>query len=168
MEQKISNLIYKIISKNPEISEFYVGSTIDLYKRLHVHKNHCKEKNTMLHSYIRNNGGWSNFKCEVIETFSCQTSNQKRERERYYIELLLPTLNQRKPIINRLDKNEYQRVYMKKYVQTSQKHKEYYRKYMKLYMRKIYLKRKMEKQNIKSELLKEKLELLKNGFLEFD
>jgi len=168
MKDYKNSIIYKIISKNPEISEFYVGSTIDLYKRLHVHKNHCKEKNTMLHSYIRNNGGWSNFKCEVIETFSCQTSNQKRERERYYIELLLPTLNQRKPIINRLDKNEYQRVYMKKYVQTSQKHKEYYRKYMKLYMRKIYLKRKMEKQNIKSELLKEKLELLKNGFLEFD
>ena len=168
MKNYKNSIIYKIISKDSEIPEFYIGSTIDLYKRLNVHKNHCKEKNTMLHSYIRNNGGWSNFKCEVIETFSCETSNQKREKERYYIELYKPTLNQRKPIINRLDKNEYQRIYMKKYVQTSQRHKEYHRKYMKMYMRKIYLKRKMEKQNIKSELLKEKLELLKNGYLEFD
>lgn len=170
MKDYKKTIIYKIFCKDPEIKEFYIGSTLNLHSRMIVHKHHCKIKNTILHTFIRENGGWSNFTVEVLETFSCESSVEKRIKEREYMDLLKPSLNKRLPIISRKDINEYQRNYMKNYMKGEKTEflKKYYRDYMRIYMRKIYLKRKMQKYNMKSQLLKDKIDLLKNGFLEFD
>jgi len=161
--------IYKIYCKDPEIKEYYIGSSKNLSKRISAHKNHCKSKDTKVYTYIREHQGWDNFTVEVLEEFECIDSIEKRQKERDYIELLKPTLNKNRAIIYSVDINEYQRVYMKKYLQGERKEylKLYYRNYMRNYMRKIYLKRKMQKYNMKSQLLKDKLDLLKNGYLDF-
>ena len=169
MKDYKKTIIYKIFCKDPTIKDFYIGSTLNLHSRMIVHKHHCKIKNTILHTFIRNNGGWSNFTVEVLEEFDCIDSIEKRQRERDYIELLQPTLNKNRAIIYITDKNEYQRVYMKKYLNGKRKEywKIYYRNYMRNYMRKVYLKRKMQKYNMKTQLLKDKIDLLKNGYLDF-
>jgi predicted GIY-YIG superfamily endonuclease len=167
-------VIYKIYSIDNQVTEFYIGSTIDLRKRLYVHKHHCKTKNIKLYNYINEHGGWSNFKHEILETFSCESSLQKLDKERSYIKDLNPTLNMNLPFCNNQDMKEYKRNYMKKYLKDpkNEHHKEYYRNYMKLFMRKVYEKRKEKLQNqektINSNLLKEKIKLLNNGILHFD
>ena len=85
--------IYKISSTNPEILDFYIGSTNKISSRKSHHKKNVRNKVgkrywTKLYVFIRNNGGWDAFKMEVIE----QTELGK-EREQYYIDLLNPTLN---------------------------------------------------------------------------
>jgi predicted GIY-YIG superfamily endonuclease len=169
-----SCIIYKIYSKDPTVTEFYIGSTIDLRKRLYVHKHHCKTKNIKIYNYINEHGGWSAFSHEILETFSCESSIQKLDKERNFIKELKPSLNINLPFSHDFDKKEYKRNYMKKYLKDpkNEHHKEYYRNYMKLFMRKVYKKRKEKLQNQNninnSNLLKEQIELLKNGLVYFD
>ena len=132
-------IVYKIYCINPEVTEFYIGSTIDLRKRLYVHKHDCKTKNMKLYNYINQNGGWSNFSCEILETFSCESLSQKSDKERRFIEDLKPSLNTNLPFSNNHDMKEYNRNYMKKYLKDPKNEhlKEYYKNYMKLFMRKV-------------------------------
>ena len=96
---------------------------MNLNKRISVHKNYCKNKNTKVYSYIRENGGFENFNVEILEEFACDNSIDKRERERYYIDLLKPTLNNNLPCqtnmewraINKVKYNDYMKSYMKTY-----------------------------------------------------
>ena len=44
--------VYKLYCKDPEITEFYIGSTINLIKRLYTHKFQCKSHHTKLYKYI--------------------------------------------------------------------------------------------------------------------
>ena len=164
-------IVYKIYCKDPNVTEFYIGSTIDLIKRLYTHKCHCKSRSSKkLYNYINENGGWENFNCDIIENVSCTSSSVKHDRERHYIESLKPTLNINLPYKIDFNKKEYRRSYMKEYFHSEKglKFKEYHRKYMKFYMRKIYEKKKIEKEKLRAEFFKEQIELLKKGIIFFD
>ena len=100
---------YKIVCKDTNITECYVGHTTDFTKRKHRHKYCCStplDKNHYVNVYdfIRQNGGWSNWEMILIECESCENSLEARKREREYKELISATLNTQIPLRTQ---NEY-------------------------------------------------------------
>ena len=92
------SLIYKIVCKNLEIKDFYVGSTTNVKERRARHKSECKNPNSKghhikLYTFIRANGDWENWDLVVIEKFPCPGSDELRAREQYHKEILKPSLN---------------------------------------------------------------------------
>ena len=94
------SIIYKLCCKNPNITEIYVGSTINFKKRKYDHKSVCnnnsetnKKYNLKVYKFIRDNGGFENWDIIMLEEYSCENKKQLEKRERYYIELLKSNLN---------------------------------------------------------------------------
>jgi len=120
------SIIYQITCNNPQITDTYIGSTTDFKKRINTHKSNCnnensKDYNLKVYQYIRENGNWDNFTFNILEEYSCENKKQLESQERYYIELLKPTLNGRIPTRtveeyyedNRDKLLEYQKEYQK-------------------------------------------------------
>jgi hypothetical protein len=119
-------IMYKIECLDASITEFYIGSTKAFRQRKTEHKqattntNHSKY-NSKKYDFIRNNGGWENWKMYPIEEYKCDNIIQSRIREQYWIELLKPKLNTCFAYGVNIQKNkEYQKNYHKDY------QKEYY------------------------------------------
>lgn len=119
-------IMYKIVSKNEQITDTYIGHTTNIKSRTRHHYENViyprEEKDYMVYQFIRNNGGWDNFDLVIIEEYPCQTCDEARLRERYWYDLLQPTLNSRKPIISKIEyheltknrKREYDKLYREK------------------------------------------------------
>jgi hypothetical protein len=95
-----NTIIYKLYCINPDIKEFYVGHTTNLYERKRHHKTSCnnnseknKKYNTKVYRIIRENGGFDNWKFEILEKACLENSNQAEKLERDYIERLKPLCN---------------------------------------------------------------------------
>ena len=106
-----NNVIYNIICNNETITDIYIGHTTSFYQRERLHKSNCnnpisKGYNYKIYKIIRENGGWDNWKMNIIEKYPCENIEQAKERERYWIEQLTSTLNITIP--NR-SKKEYSR-----------------------------------------------------------
>ena len=90
--------IYKIASKDPDITDVYVGSTTNLAKRRHEHKSKChncnnKSYNLNVYQFIREHGGFENWNVVKLEDYPCETFEELSKRERYWFEELGATLN---------------------------------------------------------------------------
>ena len=113
-----NTVIYKIVCKDPNVPEIYVGSTSNFTKRKCQHKrntNHpsSKEYNNKKYQYIRDNGGWDNFDMIEIEKYQeCKDNNEKLKREREWFDKLNATTNKTRPIITHEEYIEYQKDYM--------------------------------------------------------
>jgi predicted GIY-YIG superfamily endonuclease len=85
--------VYCLYCKNPEVKDMYVGYSQNYRKRILEHrwntynKNNTKKYNMKVYRMIRENGGWDNWTYAILE------ENCGKERERYYYELLEPTMN---------------------------------------------------------------------------
>jgi hypothetical protein len=95
--------IYKIFCKDENIQDIYIGSSINLHKRIILHKYHTnnstsKSYNFKVYKFIRDNGGWDNWCVEIIETIIIENKKQSLIREKEIIIELQPTLNTIKPI----------------------------------------------------------------------
>ena len=93
-----NTIIYKIWCKDFNIKDEYIGHTKNLITRRTDHKSNCNNEkskcyNYKLYKHIRENGGWVNWILVQIEAYPCNNINEARARERYYIELLKPSLN---------------------------------------------------------------------------
>ena len=93
-----NTIIYKICCKNVNIKDEYIGHTKNLIRRRSEHKSNSNNEkgekyNLKLYKHIRENGGWVNWTLVQIEAYPCNNINEARARERYYIELLKPSLN---------------------------------------------------------------------------
>lgn len=104
-----NGIIYKIVCKDINVKDLYVGSTCNFTRRRTGHKHHYFNKDGKKYNYnvyeaIRNNGGWSNWSMIEIEKYKCNDINELHKRERYYIELLQATLNK---VIPSRTKTEY-------------------------------------------------------------
>jgi hypothetical protein len=119
-----NTVIYKIVCKDLNVKECYIGSTIEFIKRKSQHKIKSKFHHYKIYEFIRDNGGWDNFDMIEIEKFPCKDGNEARCRERYWYDLLNSTLNTIKPIITE-DRVEYKKQSDKEY---QEKNKEYIRK----------------------------------------
>jgi len=94
--------IYKIVCRDPEIKDCYVGSTTNLIKRRSQHKCACNSENSKgynryKYQFIRENGGFDNWQVLEIEKVDCKSKEELLRRERYYVEKLHASLNKNIP-----------------------------------------------------------------------
>ena len=102
---------YKIVSKDLNIKDMYVGHTTDFRRRKSEHKRkwnnpNCNRYNLYIYRFIRANGGWDNFDMILIERTTCDGKLDACKKEREYIETLNSTLNTYIPL--RTDSEYYQ------------------------------------------------------------
>jgi hypothetical protein len=127
---------YKIVCKDPSITDCYNGSCVSLKDRKKTHKSHslnpnCIQYNFKVYRFIRENGGWYNWIFIQLEEFPCKSKQELVLRERYWFDLLKPTLNSYSPTLDvkkmKKTKAEYSIEYNKKNkVEISTKNKQYY------------------------------------------
>lgn len=97
-----NTIIYKLICRDVEITEIYVGHTTNFVKRKQQHKCNCIHTHTSTSSYyvyefIREHGGWDNWDMIEICKVSCTDVYDASRTERQYIESLGATLNKVMP-----------------------------------------------------------------------
>ena len=98
-----NTIIYKIICKDKNIKELYVGHTTNFIQRKHAHKQSCNNMKSSNYKYklyniIRNNGGWSNWELIILEILSCKNKIEALTKEQEYYEKLQVTLNSVEPL----------------------------------------------------------------------
>ena len=112
-------IIYKIVCKDVNITDCYVGSTTDFVRRKNAHKYHVVNNTNKSHYYvyefIRQNEDWDNWDMIEVEKYNASDHNDALNRERYWIEELKATLNKVRPIITKDEKQEYNTEQNKQY-----------------------------------------------------
>jgi hypothetical protein len=98
-----NTIIYKITCKDSEIKDVYVGHTTNFVQRKHAHKQSCNNPKTpnydcKLYNTIREKGGWSNWKMEIINFFNCYDHYEARQKEQEYFISLNANLNSIEPM----------------------------------------------------------------------
>lgn len=91
--------VYKIYSLNPNISQFYIGSTKNFYMRRRKHEEDSAKSNSKLYKFIRENGGWDSFHMEILEKYNLSAAVILHESD--YIKQLNPELNTNSVGVNR-------------------------------------------------------------------
>jgi len=90
-------IIYKIVCKDIDIKDCYVGSTTDFIRRRSQHKNNTvnntNKSHYFIYEFIRQNNGWDNWEMVEVERFNAIDHNDSLKRERYWLEELKATLN---------------------------------------------------------------------------
>jgi hypothetical protein len=113
---------YKIVSKDENIKEIYIGKTTNFKNRIRRHKSNCNNENgshynLKVYQYIRENGGWDNFDMIEIEKGEYDKKDSAI-RERYYIEKLNANLNSEIPSRTLQEwKEVFQKIYNQEYYQ---------------------------------------------------
>jgi hypothetical protein len=98
-----NTIIYKIVCKDTNVSDLYVGHTINFVQRKRAHKQSCISNkspnyNCKVYEVIRNNGGWNNWKMDIIHFFNCKDQFEARQKEQEYFVSLNATLNSIEPM----------------------------------------------------------------------
>ena len=114
---------YKIVSKDENIKDCYVGKTRNFKRRVIQHKSDCynenyKAYNLKVYEFIRENGGINNFNFIEIEKNE-YNDKDSAIRERYWIEELNANLNSLIPSRTDKEYNENNKEII------NEKHKEY-------------------------------------------
>ena len=153
-------IIYKIVCKDLEVIEIYVGHTTDFKSRKTRHKSDCNNEkknsyNLKVYKFIRDNGGWENFDMIEIEKYTeCKDTNEATARERYWFENLNAKLNSIYPQRTDKELKKYKEEYNKIYYD---KNKEELKEQMKQYNKE----HKEQQQEYRDEHKKEKNEYMK-------
>jgi hypothetical protein len=109
-ESDYSNtIIYKITCKDPNISDVYVGHTVNFVQRKHAHRISCINSSSLgynckVYRVIRNNGGWDNWDMRIIAFYNCKDLHEARQKEQEHFIELNATLNSIEPFPLRLPK----------------------------------------------------------------
>jgi len=101
-----NTLFYKIFCSNSDITDLYIGHTTNFVQRKHAHKQCCKNENASnhkckLYKFIREHGGWENWKMEIIAFHDCDDHYSARKREQEYFIEYSATLNSIEPMPSR-------------------------------------------------------------------
>ena len=124
-----TGFVYKLVSKDIDVKECYVGSTVNTRIRKAHHKSDCNNVNGKLYNYrvyqyIRDNSGFTNWDLIVLETVQYNQKYELKSRERHHMELLGATLNTNVPNRN---KAEYNKQYQQDNAEhLAQKNKQYH------------------------------------------
>lgn len=115
-----NTFFYKIYCKDPNITDLYIGHTVDFVKRKKAHEQSCKNsKNTnyncKLYKIIRDNHGWDNWKMDVIAHHQCEDLMSAKKYEQQYYEEYKATLNSIEPLppLKQVEKKENSELYCK-------------------------------------------------------
>jgi len=124
--------IYAIVCKDTTIAEVYVGSTNNLERRIWEHKSNCCNKNRnkynlKVYQFIRDNGGFDNFKFIVLEHYKGEREDLHQLEQVWYNtfpkELLLNTQYPKRSI-----KEYCKEYYQENKEQIKEYREEYYEK----------------------------------------
>jgi hypothetical protein len=134
-------IFYEIKCNDSNITEFYIGSTINFTRRKCEHKSMCnneanKKYNLKIYCIIRENGGWINWTMSPIDKQVFETKIDARIYENKLMQERNSTLNTYNAY---LDEKEYQKEYQKEY---RENHKEHIKEYQKEYQKEYYQKNK--------------------------
>ena len=104
-------VIYKIECKDPNITKTYGGHTTNLIKRRALHKSDCnnpngKSYNTYVYTFIRKNGGWSNWQVVWQYDYPCENVEQAKLEETKFIKEQKCELNSVMPYVSVEEKKE--------------------------------------------------------------
>ena len=119
--------VYKLVCKDINAKEIYVGSTVNMNQRRRQHKNACnseknKHYNYPVYQYIRANSGWENWESVIVETVEYNEKHELKLRERFHLEELKATLNKLCPHRTPTEIVEYDKAHRERYYN---EHKEY-------------------------------------------
>ena len=122
-------LIYKLVCNDPNITEVYVGSTVNFRARKNMHKNSVINENHTNYNnnkskFIRDNGGWENWQMVLIEYYAAKDLRDLERREREWYDKLKCGLNSNRPYTN----DEEKKVQIKEYYVTNKKYRQSYDK----------------------------------------
>lgn len=89
---------YKVVCKDLDITDIYIGHTTELRKRRNCHKHRCNTEECSQYDYkvykfIRDHGGWDNWEVILIEAKPCESSLEACKHERFLIETYKASLN---------------------------------------------------------------------------
>lgn len=121
-------VIYKITCNDPEVTDVYVGHTVNFYRRQYNHSSVCNNKkskryNFLVYQTIRDNGGWLNWSMVEVEQFPCADVYQAIAREGYWYKELNGTLNYCVPSRTKKEYNQDNREQInekqRQYIQTN-------------------------------------------------
>jgi len=95
-----NTLIYKIYCNDATISDLYVGHTVNFMQRKLAHKYYCNNDkiNNKLYNTIRQNGGWDNWKMDIVGFYNCANLHEAKIKEQEFFISLNGTLNSIEPI----------------------------------------------------------------------
>lgn len=95
-----NTLIYKIYCNDATNLDLYVGHTTNFVKRKLAHKYCCNNKkiNNKLYNTIRQNGGWDNWKMDIVGFYNCDNLHEAKVKEQEFFISLNATLNSIEPI----------------------------------------------------------------------
>tara|TARA_R100001440_G_scaffold40070_1_gene59683 strand:+ start:46 stop:516 length:471 start_codon:yes stop_codon:yes gene_type:complete len=123
----MKGVIYRMFCKDSNITECYIGSTINLYDRKRNHKKAVLNPNDgeykrKKYEFIRNNGGWDKWDFEILDEIEFKNKKELETLERTYIETIKPKLNNNIPLrtmkeyreANKEKRNAYSLEYNKK------------------------------------------------------
>ena len=105
---------YKLVCKDTNITDCYVGHTTDFTKRKHQHKTRCcnplnPKHHYKLYQFVRDNGNWDNWEMVLIETRECENNLEARRIERELTEQIKPSLNIIKSFTSDEERKDYQK-----------------------------------------------------------
>jgi hypothetical protein len=126
-----NGLQYKIVCKDPTITDCYNGSTCSLKDRKKSHKKsyinpNDKAYNLKIYRFIREHGGWDNWTFLQIEEYPCKNKQELVLRERHWFDIIKPTLNSYSPTLNIEKIKKTRAEYANEHkVELAAKHKEY-------------------------------------------
>ena len=98
-----STLFYMIFCKDTNIKDLYIGHTTNFVQRKHAHKQSCTNTKSTnypckLYTVIRDNGGWANWKMQIIAFHECDDFMAAKKYEQQYFEDYDATLNSVDPM----------------------------------------------------------------------
>ena len=98
-----NTLFYKISCKDTNITDVYIGHTTNFVQRKSGHKQGCKNAKSSnyackLYTVIRQNGGWDNWRMDIIAYHECKDHYEARKKEQEYFILYNATLNSIEPM----------------------------------------------------------------------
>ena len=119
-------IFYKIVCKDPSVTDLYIGHTTNFVQRKYTHKQTCNNiksvgYNLKLYKTIRANGNWSNWEMIIINSYNCKDNIEAKQKELEQISVFGATLNfvetpqQQKLNQKPNQKNDKQNTFMCKY-----------------------------------------------------
>jgi len=98
-----NTVFYKIFCNDATVNDLYVGHTTNFVQRKYSHKKTCTKENYPNHNLkvykcIRENGGWSNWRMDIIGFHDCYDHYEARKIEQNYFVTLHATLNSIEPL----------------------------------------------------------------------
>jgi len=98
-----NTIIYKITCNNPNVTDSYVGHTTNFVQRKHAHKNGVTNEKSpcyslKLYKTIRDNGGWDNWKMEMVQFYNCKNIYEAKIKEQEHFTELKASLNSIEPM----------------------------------------------------------------------